>query len=253
MTRRCESDDFIAEKMDRLSITQPTRFHSYCIKPLYYSSTYNRSIDIDWFTLLIEGESVEVQYALHSYGIPTEHIPLTFSGNIKDGYIKQWLKMRGYIESIECTFRIIECPQLADVLFRQGVSSSSYPGNSRVYHLVEKRYQDTTVTVKRGTVKNKRDKVVREIIEHIRSSGGRFLVWNELGWWNELLEIGLLSTKLEYFIKEILRAKKKEARISVTRHQIQLDSSTSLFQNRFDEIGCSNKRTKYNWRCKKFL
>lgn len=192
------------------------------------------------------GESVELQYSLQSYGIPTEHIPLTFSGNIKDGYMKQWLKMRGYTESIESAFPVVECPQLHDVLFRQGVSSLSYPGNSRVYRLVEKRYQDTTVAAKRGTVKTKRDKVVREIIEYIRMSGGRFLVWNESGWWNELLEIGLLSTKLEYFIKEILRAKKKEERTAMSSHRIELNSSTSLFQSSFNEIGCSNKRTKYN-------
>mmetsp|Transcript_25304 Transcript_25304/g.59234 ORF Transcript_25304/g.59234 Transcript_25304/m.59234 type:complete len:189 (-) Transcript_25304:264-830(-) len=188
---------------------------------------------------------MELQYALHSYGIPTEHIPLTFSGNIKDGYMKQWLKIRGYKESIEYGFRIIECPKPADVLFRQGISSLSYPGNSRVYRLVDKRYQDISVTAKRGTVKTKRDKVVREIIECIRSSGGRFLVWNEYGWWSELLEIRSLSTKLEYFIKEILRAKRKKERIAVS-HRMQLDGSTSLFQSRFDENGCINKRTKYN-------
>lgn len=192
------------------------------------------------------GESVELQYALHSYGIPTEHIPLTFSGNIKDGYMKQWLKMRAYKESKECRFRIVECPQLADVLFRQGVSSLSYPGNSRVYRLVEKRYQDTTVAAKRGTVKTKREKVVREIIEDIRSSGGRFLVWNDYGWWNEILEIESLSTKLEYFIKEILRAKRKEDRISFGRHRMQLNSGTSLFHSQLEEIDCGNKRTKYN-------
>ena len=160
--------------------------------------------------------------------------------------MKQWLKMRGYTESIECVFKIVDCPQLEDVLFRQGVSSLSYPGNSRVYRLVEKRYQDTSVAMKRGTVKTKRDKVVREIIEYIRLSGGRFLVWNEYGWWNELVEFELLSTKLEYFIKEILRAKKKEERTAMSSHRIELNSSTSLFKSPFNEIGCSNKRTKYN-------
>ena len=202
-----------------------------------------------WIAILlfsILGESVELQYALHSYGIPTEHIPLTFSGNIKDTYIKQWVKMRGYAESQEYDSQVIECPQLEDVLFRQGVSLLSYPGNSRVHRLVQRRYeQDPTVSCvpKRGTVKTKREKVVVEIIEDIRSSGGRFLVWNDNGWWSELLELGPLSTKLEYFIKEILRTKRKEERLARSRHRLNLDCSTSMFQNR-DEGACSNKRVK---------
>jgi len=194
------------------------------------------------------GESVELQYSLHSYGIPTEHIPLTFSGNIKDGYIKQWLKMRGCAESQEYASEIIECPQLDDVLFRQGVSSLSYPGNSRVHRLVERRYvQDPNVAPKRGTVKSKREKVVLEIIHDIGSSGGRFLVWNDNGWWSELIKIEPLQTKLEYFIKEVLRTKRKEERLSRSRHRIHLDCSTSMFQSQHDnDLGCSNKRTKSN-------
>ena len=41
---------------------------------------------------------MEIDYALESYGIPTNHVPLTFTGSIKDGYAKQWLVMRQYVE-----------------------------------------------------------------------------------------------------------------------------------------------------------
>ena len=193
------------------------------------------------------GESIEIHYALHSYGIPTEHIPLTFSGNIKDTYIKQWIKMRGYVESKEFDFQPIECPQLDDVLFRQGVSSLSYPGNSWLHRFVESKYAEhPEVNPKRGTVKSKREKVVREIIEVIRSIGGRFLVWNDTGWWTEILGMGPLSVKLEYFIKEVLRTKRKEERLARSRHRLHLDCSTSVFQRHSDEGSCvsSNKRTK---------
>jgi len=193
------------------------------------------------------GESVQLQYSVHSYGIPTEHIPLTFSGNIKDGYIKQWIKLRAYAESQEYDSEIVECPQLKDVLFRQGASSLSYPGNSRVHCLVEKRYQhDSYQVARRGTVKFKREKVVLEIIEDIHLSGGRFLVWNDHGWWNELLEPGLLATKLEYLIKEVLRSKRKGEKIAMSPHQLKLDSSTSMFRTQYDEGGCSHKRKKLN-------
>lgn len=193
------------------------------------------------------GESVELQYALHSYGIPTEHIPLTFSGNIKDGNIKQWLKGRVYAEAPEYDSEVVECPQLEDVLFRQGVSSVSYRGNSRVHRLIEKRYDENLNSgPKRGTVKSKREKVVQEIIKEMHLSGGRFLVWNDHGWWSKLSEVRALSTKLEYFIKEVLRTKRKEEKIAKNRHRLNLDSSTSMFHSRDDGGSCQNKRTKLN-------
>lgn len=193
------------------------------------------------------GESVELQYALHSYGIPTEHIPLTFSGNIKDAYIKQWLKMRVYAESSDDDSEVVECPQLEDVLFRQGVSCVSYRGNSNVHRLIKKRYDDDlNPAQKRGTVKSKRDRVVQEIIKEINLSGGRFLVWNDHGWWRELSEVRALSTKLEYFIKEVLRTRKKEEKIAKNRHRLYLDCSTNVFQSQDNEDGCKNKRTKLN-------
>ncbi len=155
--------------------------------------------------------------------------------------------MQGYVESKEFDFRPIECPQLDDILFRQGVSSLSYPGNSRLHRLVESKYaEDPDVNPKRGTVKNKREKVVREIIDDIHSLGGRFLVWNDNGWWTEILDMGPLSVKLEYFIKEVLRTKRKEERLARSRHRLHLDCSTSVFQRHSDEGSCvsSNKRTK---------
>lgn len=218
-----------------------------------FQSLARKHCSLPFFSLLISlsvyiGESIEIQYAFHSYGIPTEHIPLTFSGNIKDAYIKQWVKMRGYAESQEFDFKPIECPQLGDILFRQGVSSLSYPGNSRLHRFVESKYaENPDVNPKRGTVKSKREKVVREIIEDIRSIGGRFLVWNDNGWWAEILGIGPLSVKLEYFIKEVLRTKRKEERLALSRHRLHLDCSTSVFQNHNNEEGScvsSNKRTK---------
>ncbi len=156
--------------------------------------------------------------------------------------------MRGYLESQKFDFRPIECPQLNDVLFRQGVSSLSYPGNSRVHRFVERRYElDPDINPKRGTVKSKREKVVLEIINDIRTIGGRFLVWNENGWWSEILDSGSLSIKLEYFIKEVLRTKRKEERLAKSRHRLNLDCSTSVFELKNDEGSCvSNKRTKYD-------
>ena len=46
------------------------------------------------------GDTMEVLYKLNSYGIPTDHIPITSTGKIKTGYLKQWINLRKFIESL---------------------------------------------------------------------------------------------------------------------------------------------------------
>jgi len=44
------------------------------------------------------GESVEVHYKLQGYGIPTEHVPISWTGKIKIQNLKQWMRIRKSIE-----------------------------------------------------------------------------------------------------------------------------------------------------------
>lgn len=44
------------------------------------------------------GESVELRYQLKGYGIPVELIPSTDTGNVKHVNLKQWIKLREYLE-----------------------------------------------------------------------------------------------------------------------------------------------------------
>lgn len=185
------------------------------------------------------GESVELLYKLQSYGIPTEHIPISFSGTIKTGYIKQWARAREAQESpmyleLANDFRdIIECPQLNDVLFRQGISLIGNPGNARVRTLIEEMHKEQAGSQSHKQVKLKRREMVLDIIEQVGKSS-RFLVWNEGGWWNEIPDREHLILKIEYLIKEV-RKSKREA-----RQTVNLNSSTSIFY--------SNKRPKLDER-----
>ena len=177
----------------------------------------------------LSGESVELRYNLRSYGIPTEHIPISVTGTLKFGYVKQWMRAQEVIEencaSDNNNETIVECPQLDDVLFRQGISLNSNPGNAMVRRLIINTYQ------KQEIARVKRRKVVLNIIEEVRKSGGRFLVWNDEGWWNELFmdeNEDLLMAKVEYIIKDVRR----ENRISVRQQQqlLKVNSSTSIFR-----------------------
>jgi len=109
---------------------------------------------------------VELLYNLQSYGIPTENIPITWSGTIKIVYLKNWMKLRKAIEddyeiqrqihqqhqreglaglplssirNVSKMTDVVECPNTNDVVFRQGTSLYCHPGNGRFRSLVESK------------------------------------------------------------------------------------------------------------------
>jgi len=102
------------------------------------------------------GEPVELlYYSLHGYGIPTENIPMTWSGSVKTSYLKNWMKLRKAMDDAEEEVRryrlrgvtdmpwespmanVVECPNSNDVVFRQGTAVNCHPGNARFRSLVE--------------------------------------------------------------------------------------------------------------------
>lgn len=197
------------------------------------------------------GQPLEILYGLQSFGIPTDHIPVSFSGTIKTGFMKQWTRAREAQESnvyleLGNDFRdIIECPRLRDVLFRQGISLVSNPGNARVRTIIEKMTEDggNEAGIGGGDNTKQRNKLTRremvlDIINEV-SETSRFLVWNEGGWWNELLDREQRILKVEYLIKEVRKSKKNK------RQHIQLNSSTSIFQDRNGEV-YDKKRPRLN-------
>lgn len=110
------------------------------------------------------GEPMELHYVLQGYGIPTDNIPMTWSGSIKTNNFKNWMKLRKAIEDdaeakrqylrdlqrgrfqsssdshraySDTLSNVVECPNSTDILFRQGTSLSNHPGNARFRSLIE--------------------------------------------------------------------------------------------------------------------
>lgn len=203
------------------------------------------------------GESMEINYKLQGYGIPFEHVPISWTGKVKIQYLKQWMRIRLAIEkhtihnqhggknnngtssgsdgssdeSPNPAGDIIECPQLQDVVFRQGTSGVSHPGNVTFRSLIEstvlveqferekqqqqkqEKHRTTSAMAKNNPNNNKtKPKAKRpkqlalEIYEERQrtsSSTGRFLIWNnEKGWWNELNDKEHICMKIEYMVRE---------------------------------------------------
>lgn len=223
------------------------------------------------------GESVEILYQLQSYGIPTEHVPISWTGKLKVNYLKQWIRTRQAIEHPEDQNRfgnhegsdtssglsscaIIECPQFYDVIFRQGTSGISHPGNVTFRSLIEfillkaedaERLNHEECKEKRSKkAKIKRPKQLALDIfaeQQLRNNGkGQFLIWNnEKGWWNELNDRDQILMKIEYMVREFQKlfskSAPKQSALSKTTNAIQkrnsqkiqvdLQSDTSLFES----------------------
>lgn len=180
------------------------------------------------------GEGVELQYRLKSYGIPVDLTPITDSGNIKTTHLKQWFRLRKIIEvgltpdGIKTdTLSIIECPRSNDVIFRPGTSMLCHPGNVVFRGLIESKQNRTTV--KRA----EKEEVALEIIREVEKTGGRFLIWDNSGWWSKLNDVNLISTKIAISYRDF---KTKVQSLSQQHHHQQIkqqkvDSSTFAFVN----------------------
>ncbi len=270
------------------------------------------------------GEAMEIHYKLQGYGIPFEHVPISWTGKVKVQYLKQWMRVRQAIEqkcahdkllqqqqeeeqrkrsSSEATSgyesnnsvtsnsttasnshgknnNIIECPQLHDVVFRQGTSGTSHPGNVTFRSLIEsivlaehckqyEREQAQLVQQRKPRSKssnNKQAKAKRpkqlasEIYDERQRtcSTGRFLTWNnEKGWWNTITDKEQICMKIEYMVREfqkvaqkrgILKPKKQNG--SSKKHGsnfVHLQSETSMFRAQDgNPLFAANKRQRLN-------
>lgn len=194
------------------------------------------------------GEAVENRYALQTYGIPAEQVPVTWSGTIKLQYHKQWMRLRQAIEKRELEQMLsglppsvfaevnrstmIECPDLNDVLFRQGTAAKSHSGNVAFRLMIETRLREAELIQQREAAEKenltrssnskaktkkkianvKTRKVCMDIIEEVQQKlNGRFLFWNESGWWDESKNGEEIYLKVEYIVREYrLNLKRKK-------------------------------------------
>ena len=92
---------------------------------------------------------------------------------------------------------IIECPGLADVIFRPGQSSICHPGNMNFRSLVEsKHYEHSVAATREGKVD-----ITKGVLQEIRSMGGKFLVWDHRNFWVELEDEKKIYAKIAIFFR----------------------------------------------------
>ena len=184
------------------------------------------------------GADIERKYSLKSFGVPVELIPLTDTGNIKTTYLKQWMKVRKIVELMRMTeggegnsIPVVECPGLNDVVFRSGTSLSCHPGNVRFRYMVESKHENQAVV--RQTTQTE---LAEQLITEVEALGGRFLKWDNRGYWTELTDRMQINTKVALCIRDFkYKTKAQQSRQSN-------ESYTYLFQGQQD----GNKRRRTN-------
>eukprot|EP00531_Pseudo-nitzschia_arenysensis_P001711 CAMPEP_0116142328 /NCGR_PEP_ID=MMETSP0329-20121206/14850_1 /TAXON_ID=697910 /ORGANISM="Pseudo-nitzschia arenysensis, Strain B593" /LENGTH=524 /DNA_ID=CAMNT_0003637557 /DNA_START=271 /DNA_END=1845 /DNA_ORIENTATION=+ len=193
------------------------------------------------------GDSMEIQYHLHGYGIPVDQIPITDTGNIKTKNLFQWIRVRKYLESLRsCNINgvhsdsessagstihtTIDCPNMNDVIFRGKHANLSHPGNAMFRGLIESRYEEHN----KLKTTDAKVQVTWSIIEEVERKRGRFLVWDNNGCWREMTDRMQIRTKVAGALKDHKR------RLKARKNQQDTHSSTYQFQRQDNK----NKKRK---------
>jgi hypothetical protein len=171
-------------------------------------------------------------YILQSFGIPVDYIPVSFTGKVKEKYIKEWMRLRKFIEderlsedwTPESKSSMIESPYLDDVVFRNGTSLLSHPGNIALRSIIAAK------SVREENKDKNTKELVSETISEIKGrtseTGGdgesksrRFLIWNEKGWWkavppeNEPKEIHSKISRIVRDTRKLVMTNQKKAQL----------------------------------------
>jgi len=210
------------------------------------------------------GNHVELRYQLQGFGIPSDLIPSTDTGNVKSANLKQWMKLRAYLESQQTqqidgdgasdhestvssqsyppTSHLVECPGSNDVIFRRGKAMNHHPGNAKFLNLIELRIYEHTIDPE--TSPTRRMAIEMELIHQIRQEGGRFLKWEiDRGWWVDM-SYGADTAEIDKEIQSKVHYAFRDFRKKMIRPQQELITNTSSTYVFARQDG--QKRKRYN-------
>ncbi len=131
---------------------------------------------------------------------------------------------------------VIECPMINDVIFKQGTSLITHPGNAVLRSMIEIKNKAQEEEDEGRRIKMKRRRLVLEIYEEITSQHkGRFLIWNhESGLWSELKDREQILPRIEYLVKEhrkAIRAGQRRKEANRRRVVDKLEKSDIAFRS----------------------
>ena len=206
------------------------------------------------------GEDSELKYQVGTFGVPVSQIPVTETGNVKRGSFQNWIRMRMVAEEMaenEATARrqrrkqvqaqqnvqtqrfpwhistlpnphnipesneispsklFVEYPGLNDVAFRKGVSLMHHPGNDFFHGLIQSKVYDHENESQTG-----KSRITWWVVDEIRKRNGRFLSWDQRGWWNVFEDESKIRLRVAVSFREWkkhLKAEKNRQTMNVKR------------------------------------
>ena len=180
---------------------------------------------------------MECDYKLRSFGIPTEFIPRSFTGSIKNNYHKTFLKTRLVMDkhrkaeasgdyrqyyssnSDAKPFPGIECPEVNCFLVRKNGVVWNNPGNIEFRYLLEEKENEN---------KRLQEEYINSIAEEITARNIQILIFDENNLWYTK------ATKEEDIRKHVLQVMRDiRKRKNVLKNQPQ---SIKCFTNKFQEL-----------------
>ncbi|VEU38827.1 unnamed protein product [Pseudo-nitzschia multistriata] len=120
------------------------------------------------------------------------------------------------------TTSFVEYPGLNDVAFRKGMSLMHHPGNDYFHGLIQSKILEHDAASQSGKAR-----IAWWVVDEIRKRKGRFLSWDQQGWWVVLEDESKIRLKVAVFFREW----KKHRRAEQNRQTISRSmKSTYKFQ-----------------------
>ena len=113
------------------------------------------------------------------------------------------------------TSSFVEYPGLNDVAFRQGVSLMHHPGNDFFHGLIQSKILEHENESQTG-----KSRITWSIVDEIKNRRGRFLSWDQRGWWDVLENESKIRLRVAISFREWrkhLKGEKNRQTISVNR------------------------------------
>ena len=178
-------------------------FVCFCFTRLMDANTIV-SIDLSRTTYIALGTLLENEYALRSYGINTEDIPLTHTATVKTTNHQRWMRFRSAVEKYKKNQGIpftnsdtfgglplldsnadnptlensVDCPLVSDVVFIQGrLKAVKHWANTDFTNLVRSK---VGIYCESRTTNKEKTQIIASIIRDVHENwNGRFLLWVE--------------------------------------------------------------------------
>jgi hypothetical protein len=186
-------------------------------------------------TKCYDGMTTETIYALMSFGLPVQEIPLTNGGNIKTRNLLQWIKSRRAIDTCRqsglTVSNIIFHPNTHDVLFSRG-GNAQHLGNRDFHQYLAVMNSTYNASLQRDDMERIRNELIRSVV----SNNGHFLQVNkEGGWWEEITDLESIHFKINNafydYNRKLKAVQKQQTSISSTSNFLEPNKRRKIVDN----------------------